>query len=335
MARPNKEFLLAWDSLSGDDLNAGWRSISLKPSGPLDIRVGRRSPDNAEAVLIGFSAEYFSKTDKLPEGNGFSVELADFVDGNRMWLALSRKVAGSVDLFAAMSCDVVGTLDEAVSAGFFEEKLATLCIRRVAAWQEFMRKGADGLSPEEELGLAGELAILKLLLKTSVSTISTLDSWVGPIDGLQDFEIGTGAIEVKSTLSSNGFPVRVGSLEQLDDSIRQPLFLAGVRFSQNISGQNLYEFISNIYMILEGDAVAKNLFTDRLLAAGYINSHADKYKRKLTISQVKFIEVDANFPRLIPGNVPLGVRRAMYEIDIEKVQAESYEIAKALIKLGI
>lgn len=88
MARPNKEFLLAWNSLSGDDLNAGWRSISLKPSGPLDIRVGRRSPDNAEAVLIGFSAEYFSKTDKLPEGNGFSVELADFVDGNRMPLRL-------------------------------------------------------------------------------------------------------------------------------------------------------------------------------------------------------------------------------------------------------
>jgi SPP1 family holin len=51
------------------------------------------------------------------------------------------------------------------------------------------------------------------------------------------------------SLSSNGFPVRVGSLEQLDDSIRQPLFLAGVRFSQNISGQNLYELISNIFVV--------------------------------------------------------------------------------------
>ena len=37
-----------------------------------------------------------------PEGNG------------RLWLALTRKTAGSAELFAAMACDVVGALDDAV-----------------------------------------------------------------------------------------------------------------------------------------------------------------------------------------------------------------------------
>jgi hypothetical protein len=335
MARPNNEFLLAWDSLSGDDLSVGWRSISLQHSGPLEIRAGRRSPDNAEAVLIGFPTAHFSKAEKLPEGNGFSVELTDFIDADRMWLALSRKFAGSVDLFAAMSCDVIGALDDAVVTGSSEQQLAILCIRRIAAWQEFMRKGADGLSPEEEVGLAGELTFLQFLIDSGVVANDALESWVGPVDGIQDFEIGTGAVEVKTTLSTNGFSAKVGSLEQLDDSVRQPLFLAAMRFTQNLSGANLPEIVTSLRERFEGDPVSINLFSERLLAAGYTATHATRYVRKLAISQMKLLMVGDGFPRLTPGTVPLGIRRAMYEIDIDKVPGEDFELTQALMKLGV
>lgn len=222
MARPSKDFLMAWSSLSGDDVEPGWRSIALPPSGPLDVRAGRRSPDNAEAVLVGFPTTKIPAADKLPEGQGFSVERADLEGAGRLWIALSRKSAGSPELFAAMSCDVIGALDDAAAAGANEARLARVCIGRVGAWQEFMRKGTQTLSPEAEIGLIGELVLLRTIIRAGVAAAQAIESWVGPLDGIQDFEIGTGALEVKATLSSKG--------SQPEMLVRRLLFSAGYRF---------------------------------------------------------------------------------------------------------
>ena len=65
--------------------------------------------------------------------------------------------------------------------------------------------------------------------------INTLDAWQGPLNGLQDFFIGTGAIEVKATIAPQGFPAKISSLDQLDETQRQPLFLAGVRLALGLA----------------------------------------------------------------------------------------------------
>ena len=146
--------LLYWEQEYGptEDTEPGWRSIVLPPSGPLDVRAGRRSPDNAEAVLVGFPTAKIPAADKLPEGQGFAVERADLEGAGKLWIALSRKFTGGTELFTAMSCDVIGALDDAVAAGADEARLARVCIGRVGAWQEFMRKGTQALSPEAEIG---------------------------------------------------------------------------------------------------------------------------------------------------------------------------------------
>jgi len=227
MARPSNEFVLAWSSLTSADAEPGWQAIDLPSAGPLQLRAGRRSPDNSEAVLVGFPSDRLAAADKLPEGHGFTVERADPYGDGRLWLALTRKSAGRLELFEAMVCDVIGALDDSFAAGSDERKLLRAFVGRVAAWQEFMRKGAQTLSPEAEIGLFGELMVLQSILESGVAPSTALEGWVGPIEGLQDFTLGTGAIEVKATLSTKGFPARIGSLEQLDDSTRQPLFVAG------------------------------------------------------------------------------------------------------------
>ena len=318
MARPSKDFLMAWSSLSGNHEEPGWRSISLLPCGPLEIRAGRRSPDNAEAVLVGFPNAKIPASDKLPEGQGFSVERADLEGAEKLWIALSRKSAGSTELFAAMSCDVVGALDDAVTAGADEARLAHLCIGRVGAWQEFMRKGTQALSPEAEIGLVGEIALLGAIIGAGVAAPQAIESWVGPFDESQDFEIGTGALEVKATLSAKGFPAKIGSLEQLDDSIRQPLFVAGARFRQIESGQNLPEFVAVVRKMTQGHAESARLLSERLLSAGYIDAHEGRYTRRFVLNDIRVVKVGENFPRLIQGTIPSGITRAMYEIDLDK-----------------
>lgn len=334
MVRPSKDFLLAWSSLSGDDAEPGWRSISLPPSGPLDVRAGRRSPDNAEAVLVGFPTAKIPAADKLPEGQGFSVERADFEGAGRLWIALSRKAEGSTELFAAMACDVVGALDDAAAAGADEARLARICIGRVGAWQEFMRKGTQALSPEAEIGLVGELVLLGAIIGAGVAAGQAIESWVGPLDGVQDFEIGTGALEAKATLSAKGFPAKIGSLEQLDDSVRQPLFVAGTRFRQVESGQNLPEFVAVMRATVHENAEAKRLLSERLLAAGYIDAHEGRYPRRFVLSDIRVVMVGENFPRLTHGKVPSGITRAMYEIDLDRAPGDNVGVDAALKQLG-
>lgn len=334
MARPSNEFLMAWSSLTGIDIEPGWQAISLPNAGLLEVRAGRRSPDNAEAVLVGFPAARLAAIDKLPEGQGFAVERADPEGNGRFWLALTRKSAGSAELFAAMACDVVGALDDAVTSGVDEGKLMRVLIGRVGAWQEFMRKGMQALSPEAEIGLIGELTLLRVIIDAGVPSTQAIESWVGPLDGVQDFELGTGALEIKSTLSTAGFPAKIGSLDQLDNSVRQPLFLAGTRLRQTDSGKNLPEIVGEMRLTIKGDAESERLLTERLLAAGYIDAHVDRYPRRFEQAEIRIVEVTNAFPRLTLGNVPAGIMRAMYEIDLDKVPGENVGADGALRKLG-
>jgi hypothetical protein len=335
MARPSNEFLMAWSALSSDYAEPGWRGISLPSAGPVELRAGRRSPDNAEAVLVGFPSAGLAGADKLPEGQGFFVERSD-VDGNgRLWLALTRKSAGSAELFASMSCDVVGSLDDAVADGADEGRLVRVLLGRVGAWQEFMRKGTQAMSPEAEIGLIGELTLLRAIIDAGVPSPMAIESWVGPLNGVQDFELGTGALEVKATLSLSGFPAKIGSLEQLDDTTRQPLFVAGARLRQIDSGRNLPGFVEAMLLSIKGEAEAERLLADRLLAAGYIDAHSHRYPRRFALTNIRIVEVDSDFPRLISGNVPMGIMRAMYEIDLDKIPGENVGIERALKQLGI
>lgn len=334
MARPSNEFLMAWSSLVSADAEPGWQAIALPSAGPLFLRAGRRSPANAEAVLVGFPTARLATSEKLPEGQGFSVERADPEGNGWLWLALTRKSAGSPELFATMSCDVVGALDDAVSAGVDEAKLLRILIGRVGAWQEFMRKGAQSLSPEAEVGLIGELLLLRAAIDAGMSLAMAVGSWVGPLDGVQDFEIGAGGLEVKTTLSPIGFPAKIGSLEQLDDSARQPLFLAGVRLRQTDAGKSLPEFVEAMRLSVCSDAEAIRLLSERLLAAGYFDAHADRYTRRFSLVGIRVIEVADDFPRLTLGIVPRGIMRAMYEIDFDKAPGDNIHVEEALKKLG-
>lgn len=333
MARPIDEFVLAWKSLSGSSEEEGWRSIPVSPVGPCVLRAGRRFPGNEESLLAGFSAVKIPSAEKLPEGSGFTVERVDPNGDGKTWLALTRKESGSVELFAAMVCDVAGAMDANAVSG--EDQLLRVFLGRIRAWQEFMRKGTQGLGPEAEIGLVGELSFLAAMVEAGIPVSLAVEAWVGPLDGIQDFEIGTGAVEVKATLSASGFLAKIGSLEQLDDSIRQPLFVAGVRLSQTESGQNLPELAEAVRQTLNGDREAERLFAERLLVAGYFDTHTDRYPRRFTLAGIRVIEVAEEFPRIVPGTVPSGIKRAIYEIDLDKVSGENIGPEGALKKLGV
>ncbi|WP_367065914.1 PD-(D/E)XK motif protein [Oryzisolibacter sp. LB2S] len=333
MALLNDDIELVWSSLRDSTDASGWRSISIATIGSCSLLAGLSFPERNEALLASFSSDVIPAAENLPEGQGFTVSRVTHHSDSHNWIALTRSAHGSLELFSAMVVDVVHAM--ATESGANEKRLLHVFLARIRAWQEFMRKGAQFLSPEAEIGLVGELAVLRAIIDAGVPMAAAVESWVGPLNGIQDFELGTGSIEVKATLSTAGFPAKIGSLGQLDDSVRQPLFLAGVRLRQTESGQSLPELVAEIRNAAEDDAKAMRLLGERMIAAGYLDVHANRHIRRFTLTDIWVVEVNDDFPRLTPGKVPLGVTNVTYEIDLNKVAVPSTPTADALKRLGV
>lgn len=334
MPRKIDEFLAAWAALSGRGEEVdGWRGISVVSAGACELMAARRFPGNEEALLAHFPTARIRSSERLPDGKGFEVMRVDPFGDGRTWLALSRKESGSPELFAEM----VGDVAEAMGIDAVQGEAVVLrsMLRRVRMWQQFMSRGAGPLGAEAELGLAGELYFIARFLDAGISSDEVLKGWVGPDDAPQDFLLGDGAIEAKATMSSSGFPVKVGSLEQLDDSIVSPLFLAAVRFSGGEKGATLSEMVAEIEKRLEATPGAIDHLQERLMAAGYSDAHKSQYTRRFEPKERRVLSVTEGFPRLTSGVVPLGVTRALYEINLDHVTYFLCDLDFALRQLGV
>lgn len=331
MAPQTSQLELAWSSLSvSEQTGDGWRSISVSPPGSATVLAGCRFPDGAQAILIRFSNASLPATMRLPEGSGFLVERTSF-EGKVSWISLTRRLSASESLFTSMAEDVVRSLAPCPAEN--ESMALAILLGRVRAWQEFMRKGGDPLSAEAETGLFGELLVLQRVLDEGVDAAVACEAWLGPLDGLRDFELGTGGIEVKSTLSSLGFRARVASLDQLDDTDRQPLFVAALRLRQTAAGRTLPDLVANTRDVIAGDAVAERLLAERLIASGYRDEHIANYSRRFELQEMRVFRVGEGFPRLTPHTVPAGIKWASYEIDLDITTADDLDIRGALAEL--
>lgn len=332
MPRAINDFVAAWEALSGSGLEKGWRGISVARAGACELMAARRFPGNEEALLARFPTARPSSSERLPEGKGFEVVRADPFGDGMTWIALTRKESGSPELFAEMVSDVAGAMDNVALEG--EISVLKTMLRRVRMWQQFMSRGTGPLSPEAELGLAGELFFMVQLLDAGVSHESILSGWVGPDDAPQDFLLGDGAIEVKATMSTSGFPVKIGSLEQLDDAVASPLFLAAVRFTAGEGGSTLPEMVAEVERRIEGEPGAADFLRERLMVAGYSETHAGQYSRKFEPKDRRVLFVSEGFPRLTPGGVPAGVTRAVYEINLDHAGDFLRDFEEVLLQLG-
>ena len=338
MAQQNKreELLAAWRALDGCSKHEGWRTIQITHACSFRLRAGRYFPGNEEALLVGFSSVHVPPVDQLPQGYGFIVSKcnleSDSADGT--WISLRRQSAGNLELFARMSDDIVTTLEGLRTTTDYG--LFNAFITRIRAWQEFMKRDGDGLlGPEAEIGLFGELELLLDIMSTGVSHLNMVNAWQGPMGGLHDFVFDTGAMEVKTTMSPNGFPANIGSLEQLDNSHVCPLYLVGIRLSSNPSGKTLPEQIGALRDLMRDDPVALAILNSRLIHGGFIDAVADHYFRRFIRTDRRILEISTEFPRLTRENVAIPIGKVCYEIDLDLVNTVDIKLDYALKQLGV
>jgi len=338
MAPPSDvdELEAAWRALEGAEPTAGWRTIRIARQSPSPLLAGRWFPDNHEALLVGFTSSAVSVVRDLPHSRGFAVSKADLGQeaGGRLWIALRRHTAGRLDLFTVMARDIIAVLS-ATNAATDGVRLQVL-LARVRAWQDFMRGEQAGiLGPDAEVGLFGELEILADLIAAGIAPAVALDAWHGPRDGVQDFVLGAGAIETKTSAAAAGFLAAINSLDQLDDSVVRPIFVAAVRIAQTDRGETLPERVARVKQSLASDPIAVVTFGHLLLHAGFSELTTTQYTRRFSRVSARFIRVSDAFPRITRATVAIEIRSAEYVIDLDLLPSADVGLPTVLQELGV
>lgn len=331
----HEELRAAWRALgSVNEPTEGWRTVPLAIGGGSRLRAGRHFPGNYEALLVSFKFVTPPPDHHLPQGQGFQVSRI-LLDRNadHLWMALSRRPEGSPEIFTMMAGDVIAIMRSLRDSG--EEHLFNTFLTRIRVWQEFMRRGGDAiLDPEAEIGLFGELVFFQSLIDCGMAATAAVESWHGPLDGAQDFFICAGAVEVKTTIAKTGFPAEIGSADQLDDFMRQPLFLAAVRLALNAAGVSLATLVEAVRSRLSAHPTALNTFNLRLLQAGYLDAISEKYTRSFVHSDTRILRVDQKFPRLTKANLPAEITSVRYQIELDRIESPPISLASILTELG-
>lgn len=337
MALLNEEEQLAsaWRALSGEAGSAGWKVIDLFSANGCKVMAGRKGTGNEESLLVGISGATVPAESQLPRGQGF-IFIHTELPGDaskRTWFALVRQQSGQLPLFSLMAADLVSLL--ARLGGDGGEGILSALMTRIHAWQSFMKHNRpDLLSSEEEIGLVGELFVLGNLISDGMPPADAIQSWVGPTDGLHDFTIGPGGIEVKSTTAPKGFVAKIGSLDQLDNSLYQPLYVGSVRLWQSNNGSTLPDLVDLLKEKIHDEA-AIALLSSRLVAAGYIDSMRNHYVRRFVNRELAYRLVKDDSPRLTRANVPSAIYDAKYMMDLDVIPVVATTFSEISSNLGV
>ncbi|UIK00402.1 PD-(D/E)XK motif protein [Rhizobium leguminosarum] len=324
--------LRAWRALARQETSEDWRFVHLATVKRLSFEAGCYFPGSREALVVSFEGTKAFDRSRLPEGRGFDVVWIEnqAVFADRTAIALVRSQEGSRDIFLLMAIDIIRSLESAVSVSSAD--LLDDFLLRVHEWQDFMSRKHRPLSPDAQIGLLGELHVLEMLLESRLGD-HALRCWQGPLKAAQDFHIGAGVLEVKSTTSEKGFTARINSIEQLD-SDRTPGFLTAIRFREAIDGVSLADAVARLRSRLAPSGSAR-MFDALLLVMGYMDEHAALYSRRFIQSEMRGFPLDDDMPRLTRSSVPAAVRSANYTIDLDAIRTPSVTCDQIFESFGL
>lgn len=217
------------------------------------------------------------------------------------------------DIFSVLCEDLI----ESIKSESNEKQLVKTLLNRFEKWKSlFSRLNSQGLSPEEQRGLFGELYFLRKFIQHSSDFQHVLDSWVGPSGEVRDFQMNNWALEVKTTHGNNHQKVQISSERQLDNTHLEKLFLYHISLEKvQESGESLNQIITSIIDMLAIDTIALTRFKAKLYEAGYFEYQADLYNDTgYFIRQDAFYRVRDNFPRIQENEIRSGVGDVKYSI---------------------
>jgi Putative PD-(D/E)XK family member, (DUF4420) len=288
-----------------------WRGIALSVQGPLRLLAGIREPDGRIALLLEAPMTAAPRLPLRLRADGVSLADQRRPDEGIYRVALTLEHEELRDVFEVLAADILDVVRLTSNA------IAAIAetTKRLETWQACLRSRRQGLSREEQIGLMGELTVLRFVA-TRIGYPLAISSWEGPLDGIHDFTCVGIALEVKTALGSGGF-LHVSNLAQLESSGFDALVIVRVRFREGPDGKSIPDAVQEIRKEIK-DAAPSTISSidEKLLRMGYLDLDRDLH------GALRFVPVDLygitvrdGFPRLTPSLVPAGIVDGSYMID--------------------
>lgn len=306
-----------WQDLERDPLARGMVRRRLRPSLPHDVFLQLEKPSGLRGLALGLEGPVGEAWRDIRDSRGVSVHVSA-ASPTQSHVTLQAKDTRFNEVFAALVEDLVSRLGDDVSTSSLD-----LLAGRLARWQVCLESSQDGLSEDRQAGLFAELAILVEVVATSVGPHLAVRSWRGPIPALQDFQLEGVALEVKSSRRPKPSTVIISSERQLDTTGCDRLFLLSVSVDARAdgTGRTLPETVAQARQMVATAEGAHEELEDLLLSAGYAEVHAGRYRTRFTVRGIDCYLVGDGFPRITEADLPLGVGRVSYHLDLGVCEA--------------
>lgn len=275
-------------------------------------------------LLIELDGDFSDQFDKvLTSVRGIEIDLRRFGRSSEQGLVITLDQQVNCDLFLGLCNTMIESLKPVETSG----AALSVALAHIKRWKTFLagRKGRL-LTHEEVRGLFGELLFLKHLYSTDFNIQESVDAWVGPDGAHQDFQIRDIAVEVKSLSGRERNSVRISSEDQLEVVTAELyLVLYGLReLPDSEQAKSLNELVREMTADLAQPELI-DLFEQRLAAVGYVEMR-DYDAPKFVITSKRTFRVDKAFPRLVRSEIPDGIRRVHYELELEKLEPFECEV---------
>jgi len=249
--------------------------------------------------------------------------LPDETQPDKMLLLISLADNTLSSIFAVLCEDLFNSVSDVRE----EKELVKSLQNRFLKWKElFELAKSPGLSPEKQIGLFGELFLLKKLLVETGNLTECLNIWVGPDTGIRDFEKNNNAIEVKTTQTHNHQKIRISSERQLDTTLLENLFLFHLSLEKRNGNENsLNKIVTELFSIIGDNKLLSNVLNRKLISVGYFKHHESCYENiSYLIRGEDFYKVTEHFPRIEEKDLMKGVGDVKYSI-VLTAETEKYK----------
>lgn len=310
-----------WEELEREALagaSEAWLTRFALPKPNQPLLVALEIPSNRRALLLPLPIAAIPARRVWPTCKG--LEVFTVALSGEPHLGVRLLAMEYADVFTALAEDVAPRVANAPDPGSASNTL----LARLRRWQKFLAAGTDGLPPERQKGLFGELHTLRSHLLPAFGAESAITAWRAPSASHQDFQFPSGAVEVKTTSAKQPQTIRITSERQLDQTGIQALFLhivildeRKVESGNSTAGESLPNMVDRVRELLEGHDLATEAFEDGLLEAGYLQADLPRYgERRFTLRNEVTFHVTEGFPRLVEKDLPNGVGDVSYALTL-------------------
>ncbi|MDR1086375.1 MAG: PD-(D/E)XK motif protein [Deltaproteobacteria bacterium] len=278
--------------------------------------------DNTKMLIIsldGDQRDIYNKS--IIHIKGLKTDLRPYEEAGRQCLVLFLESATNSDIFFDFCCALTSAIKTTENS--YGVVIATF--QHIRRWKNFLSGGRSLLTPQQVRGLIGELLFLRQMIQAGYSVGKSLESWIGPNGGNQDFVVGDTAVEIKTLFGRERGKIRISSEDQLE-TIQSKLFLKIFRLievDKDAASFSLNSLIMDLRLqisLADDEAV----FDMKLNSLSYSPLPFYNFPNFKCPEQLIYLVTD-NFPRLVRSTLPAGVFNVLYDISLESIDSFTFD----------